>query len=127
MSRRMAAVMETPEKSLRSSPRTSVMLRALLHAAGARDPTEHRVVNMSATGLCVAQGRKLKPGTIVVVTLGMLEYIPADVLWAESGLAGLQFHEPIDVQAARTRPKGGARYSAPAAGWIAEIRSPYHR
>ena len=110
--------------ALPRSPRTSVMLRALVFGRGETAPSDHRVVNVSDTGLCVAQAEGLTADTIVAVTIGKVKHAPADVVWAEAGLAGLAFHAPIDLQAARTRVRGGGA-RPPAAGWMAELSSPY--
>ncbi|MDE0878691.1 MAG: PilZ domain-containing protein [Sphingomonas bacterium] len=117
--------MNAPASFPRAAARSSVMLRALVYATDGTGPTEHRVVNVSESGLCIGQAEKLKPDTIVIISLGMVDHVAADVVWIDSGLAGLAFHEPIDLQAAKTRPKGVATRVAPAAGWMANIRSPY--
>lgn len=111
--------------NLPRSPRTSVMLRAFVFGTDGKAPSEHRVVNVSDSGLCIGQAERLRAGTIVVVNIGMVEHAPADIVWVDSGLAGLKFHEEIDVAAARTRNKDARSSHAPAAGWMAELRSPY--
>ncbi|WP_140872473.1 PilZ domain-containing protein [Sphingomonas oligophenolica] len=107
------------------SPRTSVMLRASIFRNGDSDASDHRVVNVSETGLCVAQVLNLAVNTIVVVTIGLVEHAPADVVWVEAGLAGLSFHAPIDLAAARRRNARSGTPAAPASGWMAELSSPY--
>lgn len=106
-------------------PRTSVMLRAQLFRVGDSASSDHRVVNVSETGLCIAQVADLAVDTIVVVTIGQVEHAPADVIWVEAGLAGLSFHTPIDLAAARMRRARSSAVSPPAAGWMAELSSPY--
>ena len=121
----MNAPANMPVKAPRKSKRTSVMLRATVFARDTGKATEHRVVNVSDTGLCIGQAEHLKPDHIVVVTIGAVEHAPADIIWVDSGLAGLEFHQPIDVAAARNRTKSAGAAIAPAAGWMAELSSPY--
>jgi len=115
------------QPTIARSPRTSVMLRAQIFAVGDQDASDHRVVNVSETGLCIAQAADLVAESIVVVSIGSVEHAPADVVWVESGLAGLKFHEPIDVQEARKRNPNAASARPPKSGWMAELRSPYGR
>lgn len=110
-----------------SSPRparTSVMLRAEIFREGTRDATQHRVLNLSATGLCVAARDEFTPDSAVAVSIGQVEHAAADVVWVRAGKAGLRFREPLDVAAAR-RPRVGDAALPPAAGWMAELNSPY--
>ena len=109
------------------SPRTSVMLRAHIFAMGADAPSDHRVVNLSDTGLCIAGPGTLKPDTIVVVSIGRIDHQPADVVWVRAGQAGLKFHRAIDLAAARARSTTTGPLTPPAAGWMADLRSPYRR
>lgn len=106
--------------------RKSVILRAEIFRMGEAEPTLHRVLNLSATGLCIAAPAGLTPKAAVVVSIGQVEQVSADTVWVRNGTAGLRFHEPVDLAAARKPRSGGAR-PAPAAGWLAELNSPYDR
>ncbi len=87
----------------------------------------HRVTNISETGLCIVQAGALDVGSVVVVTIGQVEQVPADIVWVRAGLAGLKFHTPIDVARARLRRAAGQAAAAPSAGWMAELNDPYAR
>lgn len=87
----------------------------------------HRVTNISETGLCIVQAGAFDVGSVVVVTIGQVEQAPAEVVWVRSGLAGLKFRTPIDVQRARTRRVAGQAAAPPSAGWLAELNDPYSR
>lgn len=105
--------------------RTSVMLRAQVRDANDGAPSAHRVVNISATGLCLTDGAALTTGTGVLVTVGAAAAVPAEVVWVHGGLAGLRLRAAIDMAAARRRPATAA--NAPSAGWMTHIDSPYRR
>ena len=106
-------------------PRSSVMLTAHLFRAGQPGASQHRVVNMSEVGLCVGQAADLDPGSAVVVDIGQVEHVPADVVWVRNENAGLRFHDPIDLKAARLRRKGDS--APPTSGWLADLNSAYRR
>jgi hypothetical protein len=106
--------------------RTSVMLGADLFRMGTAVPSRHRVANISATGLCIAQADAITPQETVVVSVGQVEQAVADVIWVEGGLAGLSFQSPIDLHAARLRRRGTPP-PTPAAGWMAELNDSYRR
>jgi hypothetical protein len=101
------------------------LLRALVFAADAVVPSEHRVINVSETGACLAKVNNFLLDSIVAVTIGGVEHAAADIVWLEAGFAGLKFHSPIDLEVARSRRAPGKRH-APAAGWIASLSSPYN-
>ena len=88
--------------------------------------SQHRVTNISETGLCIAQAGDFAAGTVVVVAIGSVAQAAANVVWVRSGLAGLAFQKPIDVAEARRRRASGSILRAPAAGWLAELNSPYN-
>ena len=111
--------------SLARATRTSVMLSADVFRAGRARSGAHRVTNISQTGMCIAQPDDLAPGAVVVVTVGRVEQVAADVVWVRSGLAGLRFHAPIDVAVAKTRRPAGQVSAAPSAGWLAQLNDPY--
>lgn len=106
------------------APRSSVMLRAQITGDDG-EPTRHRVVNLSATGLCVTHADLLTEGMTVQVTVGAARPVAAAVIWAHAGLAGLRLARPIDTAAARQR--GGASDVVPSAGWVSRIDDAYRR
>ena len=102
------------------------MLSAEVFRVDRDGASQHRVTNISETGVCITQAGDLVAGrTVVVVAIGSIAPTPANVAWVRSGLAGLSFQKPIDVPAARRRRANGVALPAPAAGWLAELNSPY--
>lgn len=85
--------------------RESVFLSALVTGFGQASPTTHRARNVSPNGVCVDGAATLKRGQTVVVDVGMLEAVGATVRWVDGALAGLKFAHPINIDAAKTRPK----------------------
>ncbi|MGA1798015.1 PilZ domain-containing protein [Sphingomonas sp. 4RDLI-65] len=116
--------MDSPVPLSRAT-RTSVMLSTELFRAGRAASSPHRVTNISETGICIAQPGDLIVGSVVVVTIGRIEQVVAEVVWVRSGLAGLRFQAPIDVAEARARRPAGYRSIAPSAGWLAALNDPY--
>jgi hypothetical protein len=107
------------------APRSSVMLRAQIVADEGTPPTQHRVVNLSATGPCVTHADALAEGRTVQVTVGAAMPVAAEVIWAHAGLAGLRLAGPIDAAAARQR--SGATGVVPSAGWVSRNDHAYRR
>lgn len=101
------------------------MLRADVFRLNRPNAESHRVTNISETGLCIVQAEALEVGSVVVVAIGQIEPIAADVVWVRGGLGGLRFHKPIDVARARLRRSAGDPLAPPAAGWLAELNDPY--
>lgn len=103
------------------------MLSARLHGAGIADAAPRRVVNLSETGICLATGCQLAVGEEVAVSIGEVDYAPAQVMWARDGVAGLRFLRPIDVGAARRRRAAApaASAAAPSSGWMANMPDAY--
>lgn len=116
--------MTTPVPLTRAT-RTSVMLSAELFRVDRPTASQHRVTNISETGICIAQAGDLENGTVVVVSLGRIEHAAADVVWVRSGLAGLRFQTPIDVAQARLRRATDRVVPPPAAGWLTDLNNPY--
>ncbi|MEG3169303.1 MULTISPECIES: PilZ domain-containing protein [Sphingomonas] len=112
--------------SLARATRTSVMLSADMFRVDRDGASQHRVTNISETGLCIAQAGDLVTGTVVVVAIGSIAPTAANVVWVRSGLAGLAFQTPIDVSEARRRRASGSTLRPPAAGWLAELNNPYN-
>jgi len=110
---------------LSRATRTSVMLRADIFRLNRTGAESHRVTNISETGLCIVQADALEVGSAVVVAIGQIAPVAADVVWVRGGLAGLRFHKPIDVAQARLRRSAGDVVTPPAAGWLAELNDPY--
>ncbi len=113
--------------SLARATRTSVMLSADVFRVNRDGASQHRVTNISETGLCIAQAGDLDAGAVVVVAIGSIVPTAADVVWVRSGLAGLAFQKPIDVSEARRKRPSGSTLRAPAAGWLTELNSPYRK
>jgi len=101
------------------------MLSADVFRVDQEGASQHRVTNISETGLCIAQAGDLVAGTVVVVAIGSVAPAAANVVWVRSGLAGLAFQKPIDVSEARRRRASGSTLRPPAAGWLTELNSPY--
>ena len=114
-----------PVEPAARSPRTSVMLTTHVFTMGAAEPSTHRVINLSATGVCIAQPAGLQPDTIVAVSIGQIDHAAADIVWVRGGLAGLKFRRPIDLAAARTRRASGSVMAAPGAGWLGDLTDAY--
>ena len=114
-----------PSTILGRATRTSVMLSADVFQAGRPGSTAHRVTNISETGMCVVQPPGLTPGNVVVLAIGRVEHVIADVVWVRAGLAGLRFHEPVDLALAKTRRLAGHVIAPPSAGWLAALNDPY--
>lgn len=113
--------------SLARATRTSVMLNADVFRVDRDGASQHRVTNISESGLCIAQAGDFAAGTVVVVAVGSIAPTAANVVWVRSGLAGLAFQTTIDVAEARRRRSAGNTLRPPAAGWLAELNSPYKR
>ncbi|MBI0476896.1 PilZ domain-containing protein [Sphingomonas sp. MA1305] len=110
--------------------RSSVIVRAYLHVPGLPRPMLQRVRNLSLTGACVEHHGELKADMPIIVDMGLLEGLPAMVMWVTDRLAGLNFAQPIDLEAAR-RPRSAAASGTPASnvqvGWMDEMRHAYRR
>jgi hypothetical protein len=67
------------------------------------------VRNLSADGACIDRADLFCAGETLVVTIGSIEEVAAQVRWTRSGLAGLKFTQPIDIgkalEKAAIRPK----------------------
>ncbi|WP_121904243.1 PilZ domain-containing protein [Sphingomonas sp. PP-CE-3A-406] len=114
-----------PSTFLGRATRTSVMLSADVFQAGRAGSTAHRVTNISEMGMCIVQPVKMAVGDVVVLVIGRVEHMAADVMWVRAGLAGLRFHEPIDLALARARRVAGHVIAPPSAGWLAALNDPY--
>lgn len=106
-------------------PRESVLLIATV-ISGEVEPARYRISNLSERGACLAQAGELVPGTKVSITIGVVENVPAEVMWVRGDLAGLRFDHAVDLQAARKRKPVGA-VPPPSAGWAAELRNAYRK
>ncbi len=104
------------------SERASVMLMAQMWRAGGAAPEKHRVLNLSATGICISRPEGLAVPDSVTLLLGRADPAAAEVVWVRGGLAGLRFAEPIDMVAARAKVP---TVTAPRTGWMADAVNPY--
>lgn len=93
--------------------RDSVFLLAKIAGADG-DSRSHRARNLSSEGVCIEQPDELMPGTKLILSIGLVERIHAEVMWARGGFAGLRFAAPIDLALARKR---APRSLDPKVGW----------
>ena len=115
-------------------PRHNVMLSATVERCGKAAQTKHRVRDLSASGVRIDNADDMSVGATVLFSVGLLSAVPATVVWAKDGSAGLKFEQPINPDDARGRaaivpktvdaPKGGAGF-VPTAGWIGNSRDRY--
>lgn len=103
--------------------RNSVIVRAAVSFPGTSS-IERRVRNLSRSGACVEHEGEMQPGATVLLQIGALNDLAAEVMWVTERLAGLRFAEPIDLEEAR-KPRGAG--IKPQVGWIAEINDAYRR
>ena len=78
-------------------PRYSVTLTASAVRAHHQDTTEHSVQNLSEDGACVQSGEVFQVREKLVVTIGNLMAVGAEVRWVANGLAGMKFTRPINI------------------------------
>ncbi|OWK29383.1 PilZ domain-containing protein [Sphingomonas dokdonensis] len=119
------------------APRHSVFLSATVEHFGKRQPSTHRVRDLSVGGVRIDHAEGFVVGATVLVTVGALESVAATIVWVKDGAAGLKFAQQIDPQAARARAavapapfrgqSRGVTAPAPTAGWMPNLGSPYRR
>ena len=119
-------------------PRRSVMLSAIIEQFGAPGAsTKHRVRDLSTGGVRIDGAGGFRTGATVLATVGGLEAVGATVAWVKDSWAGLQFAQLVDPDQARAKaviaPPGTGASSrnpiatAPSAGWVTDLDSPYRR
>ena len=113
-----------PNLSPNRETRSSVIIRALVEAEGLH--AERRVRNLSRSGACVDNSGDIRAGTTVHVTMGSIQRLAAEVMWAKPNLAGLRFHRPVNLEEAR-KSRSTATTATPRTGWAAELDNPYRR
>ena len=86
-----------PSSQKPRAPRHSVFLMATVERFGKFETTKHRVRNLSTTGVCVDHKGEFKVGATIVVTVGDLVAVGAQVRWVDGSLAGLQFAHEIEI------------------------------
>lgn len=101
--------------------RSSVFMRAEITRQNG-DVGEHRVRNLSTTGLCVDNDGTFTVGEKIEVRMGVLTGIGAQVIWLRKELAGLHLDEPVNLQDAR---KPSAIRAGVSTGWIKDVPDPY--
>ena len=79
------------------APRYSVMLMATTERLGRQATTEHRVSNLSEDGVCVQRGGIFRAGETLILTVGNLMAVGAQVQWVLNGCAGMQFTQSISI------------------------------
>ena len=80
-----------------------MLLTAAVERFGKVEVSQHRVRNLSERGACIDRAEAFRKGETLVVSVGALMAVSATVRWAEDGHAGLQFCQPIDLDAAREK------------------------
>ncbi len=111
-----------PDAGTERDKRSGVILRAAIEVDGVT--VERRVRNLSVRGACVDNDGDLMVGSTVRVTMGQLEEMVAEVMWAKPALAGLRFRRIVDLEAAR-KPRG--RGTGTSAGWMTEVNHAYRK
>lgn len=111
-----------PDPENTRDKRSGVILRAAIDLDGVI--VERRVRNLSERGACVDNDDDLVAGTTISVTMGRLERLVADVVWAKPALAGLRFRRAVDLEAAR-KPRGIA--ATVGAGWMNDMGHAYRK
>lgn len=97
------SVADTPSILKQRNVRHQVLLGAEISQFGGEPPTKHRIKDLSVSGARVDRATRLKPGSTVIVSVGILEAVGATVIWVKDGAAGLKFAEPIDLDEARSK------------------------
>lgn len=103
--------------------RSGVIIRAAIDID--EKHVERRVRNLSRFGACVDNPGDLAAGKTVRISMGQVENITAEVMWANAQLAGLRFDRAVDLEEARKPRRVTA--AAPRAGWIADMSNAYSR
>lgn len=100
------------------------------------EPRMHRARDISSSGVRLDAASSFVSGMRVFVSVGEVIAVPATVIWAHDGQAGIRFDHPIDPERARSRaivrsatkaPKLREGGAIPQAGWIAGLSDAYHR
>jgi hypothetical protein len=77
--------------------RYNVFLTATAERFGQQQVTRHRVRNLSSDGACIDSAGVFCLGQTLIISVGSLAEVSAQVRWARNGLAGLQFMQPVEV------------------------------
>jgi hypothetical protein len=93
----------------RRDKRSRVFLTAVLRSADGE--VEVKLSNLSTIGACAHYPIILAPATEVQLSRGDL-LIPARIAWSADGRIGIEFREPIDVEAFRTQGHASDRFQA---------------
>ncbi|WP_294356237.1 PilZ domain-containing protein [uncultured Sphingomonas sp.] len=117
----------TDDTAAARDPRTSVMLSADVVRSEGSQPTQHRVLNVSVSGVCIAKPIGLIADMPVLVSIGRIDHVAARVKWVRDDRAGLRFDEAIDLDAARQRRAGNAAPPPPSSGWMASANERFRR
>ncbi|SEL09657.1 PilZ domain-containing protein [Sphingomonas palmae] len=116
----------TDDTAAARDPRTSVMLSADVVRSEGSQPTQHRVLNVSVSGVCIAKPVGLVADMPVMVSIGRVDHVAARVKWVRGDRAGLRFDARIDLDAARQRRVGNAA-PPPSSGWMASANERFRR
>ncbi|MCP3732502.1 PilZ domain-containing protein [Sphingomonas sp. MG17] len=77
--------------------RYQVFLTASAERFGQDHVTRHRVRNLSSDGACIDRASECRPNETLVISIGSLVEVAAQVRWVRGGLAGLKFIQAIDI------------------------------
>ncbi|MBN2973335.1 PilZ domain-containing protein [Roseomonas aeriglobus] len=80
-----------------------MFLSATAERFGRAATTMHRVRNLSTAGACIDACDTFRVGETLVIGIGTLSEVGAQVRWAKDGLIGLQFVVPIETASALAR------------------------
>jgi len=115
--------MDEQAETLRDK-RSSVILKALVRTGSNPEGVERRVRNLSPGGACVDHSGELSLGESVVLLMGEVTDLRAQVAWVTDRLAGLRFGRQVDLEAARRSRTAGPALKT---GWMADMNHAYRR
>ncbi|WP_367305076.1 PilZ domain-containing protein [Sphingomonas tagetis] len=92
--------METASPVTARAQRYNVFLTATSERFGEQQVTRHRMRNLSAEGACIDTADMFRPNETLLVGIGTLAEVIAQVRWVRAGLAGLKFTHTIDINRA---------------------------
>ena len=92
---------------LRSEPRDSMFLMAILRRPGGEDVTI-KVRNLSSGGMMAECPVSFSRGEVIVVELRGIGVVGGRIAWTAGGRVGLAFDDPIDPRLARKPMASGA-------------------
>lgn len=100
-----AADTDAQFESMRSEPRDSMFLMAVMRRQGGPDVTV-KVRNLSAGGMMAESPVNFSRGESIEAELRGIGTISGKIAWTAAGRVGVQFDSPVDPRLAR-KPVGG--------------------